>query len=141
METPPMKRTILFILLLCGLVPVIGCGQKTGNTQSQIDQAVQAMAQVTTPAPVAAAPAAPSMPTALQQMNDALASYKAGDFQTAVTQFQMMRAYSVMTGDQLMALNKALGAVMSDLYTRAAKGDAAAAQAVKQYEQMQTQHR
>jgi hypothetical protein len=139
MEISVMKRTVLAISLLCGFLPVIGCGQKTANTQSQIDQAVQSMARATSPAPAAADSAVP--PTPLQQMNDAVASYKAGDFEAAVTRFQTIRAHTAMTGDQLLALNNALGAVMSDLYTRAAKGDAAAGQAVKQYEQMQTQRR
>lgn len=44
-----------------------------------------------------------------------------------------------MTGPQRMALNDAMAAVMNDIYALAAKGDARAIQAVKQYEKMQTQ--
>jgi hypothetical protein len=46
-----------------------------------------------------------------------------------------------MPPQQRLAMNDAMAAVMSDIYTLAAKGDSRAIQAVKQYEQMQTQRR
>ena len=70
-------------------------------------------------------------------MNQALASYKSGNFEDAVTQLQKLRAQPVMTPQQRMALQDAMAAVMTDIYTRAANGDARAQQAVKEYERMQ----
>ncbi|MEQ2007909.1 MAG: hypothetical protein ABMA26_14015 [Limisphaerales bacterium] len=46
-----------------------------------------------------------------------------------------------MTAQQRMALNDAMVAVMTDIHAHAAKGDARAIQAVKHYEQRQTQRR
>jgi hypothetical protein len=54
---------------------------------------------------------------------------------------QKLRATPVMTPQQRIALNDAMAAVMGEIYVLAAKGDARAQQAVKQYEKMQTQRR
>lgn len=70
-------------------------------------------------------------------MSEAMASYKGGNLTDAVTQLQRLRAQSVITPEQRMALQDAMAAVMTDIYGRAAKGDARAQQAVKQYELMQ----
>ena len=74
-------------------------------------------------------------------MKQALAAYKSGDLQDAVTRLQKLRATPAMTPQQRIALNDAMAAVMTEIYGLAAKGDARAMQAVKQYEQMQTQSR
>lgn len=130
---------------LLGLVFVIalaGCGRNSRDTNAQLDQAVRAMAHAKSTSTMAVGDSSTTpAPTPLQQMNEALASYKNGDFESAVTRFQNIRVHTPMTGEQILALNDALAAVMSDLYSRAAKGDAAAAQAVRQYEQMQRQRR
>ncbi len=137
------KKILTAPVVLCGLLAVvIGCGHNAADTKNQIDQAVQAMAQAKAPAEAVLTDAnAAPVPTPVQQMNDALASYKAGDYQTAVTRFQAIRVHTPMSGGQILALNNAVAAVMGDLYTRAAKGDAGAMEAVRQYEQMQTQRR
>ena len=44
------------------------------------------------------------------------------------------------TPQQMMAVQDAIAAVMRDLYARAAKGDVAAQQAVKKYEEERTKH-
>lgn len=46
-----------------------------------------------------------------------------------------------MSGQQRMALNDAMAAVMGDIYALAAKGDPRAVQAVKQYELLQNKSR
>ena len=76
-----------------------------------------------------------------QQMNQAVAAYKAGNLEDAVTRLQKLRATRVMTPDQRIALNDAMAAVMAEIYGLAAQGDARAIQAVKQYEMMQNQRR
>ena len=74
-------------------------------------------------------------------MQQALAAYKGGDLQDAVTRLQRLRAAPTITSQQRIALNDAMAAVMTEIYGLAAKGDARARQAVKQYEQMQTMPR
>ena len=72
-------------------------------------------------------------------MNQAIAAYKADDLQDAVRRLQNLRHSPVMAAEKRMALNDAMAAVMTEIYARAAKGDASAIQAVKLAEQMQTQ--
>ena len=143
------------MMVLCASLAVaaVGCRQKTDPT-SQLEKAVSALAQgepvpaATTapaqPAPPlepAAVPADPPAPAPAQQMSQALAAYQAGDFEDAVTRLQKLRATPVMTPQQRIALNDAMAAVMTEIYSLAAKGDARAIQAVKQYEKLQTQPR
>lgn len=74
-------------------------------------------------------------------MSQALVAYKAGQLEDAVTRLQKLRAMPTMTPQQRMAMNDAMAAVMSEIYLLASKGDSRAIQAVRQYEQMQTQRR
>ena len=154
-----MKRNVLRLMVLCAVLAVglIGCGQKT-DPESELQKAVKAMEQ-TAPAPSAApvqpaspAPAvqptqptpvapAPPPPAPAQQMNQAMASYKAGNYEDAVTRLQKLRTKAAMTPQQRMALQDAMAAVMTEVYTLAEKGDARAIQAVKQYEQMRNTQR
>ena len=89
------------------------------------------------PTPVAAAPPVPPA----QQMQQAMASYKAGNYEDAVTRLQRLRTKAAMTPQQRMALQDAMAAVMTEVYELASKGDARAVQAVKQYEQMRNAQR
>jgi hypothetical protein len=74
-------------------------------------------------------------------MQQAVQAYKGGQFEDAVVRLQRLRATPAMSAQQRMALNDAMAAVMTDIYALAAKGDPRAVQAVKQYEQLQTQKR
>ena len=87
------------------------------------------------------APAAQTAPaqTMGQQMNQAIAAYKAGNLDDAVVRLEKLRATPVMSAEKRMALNDAMAAVMSEIYALAEKGDARAIQAVKLAEQMRTQ--
>lgn len=89
------------------------------------------------PAATTVVSSANAAPPPVQQMNEAVASYKSGNLEDAVTRFQKMRIHGTLSGEQLMALNSAMAAVMGDIYARAAKGDARAQAAVKEYERMQ----
>lgn len=126
-----------------------GC-QKKSDPNADLQRAAQAMEQTDanqaavapqTPPPPPANPAGTqSAPPAggtvvAQQMNQAMASYQGGNYVDAVTRLQWLRASAPKTPDQAQALQDAIASVMGELYTRAARGDAAAAQAVKQYEQ------
>ena len=148
-----MKTGFLTMLALCaGLaLAAVGCRQKADAT-SDLEKAAKALAQtepaqVPPAAPVQTAvapqpaPTPPPVPAPAQEMKQALAAYKSGDLQDAVTRLQKLRATPAMTPQQRIALNDAMAAVMTEIYGLAAKGDARATQAVKQYEQMQTQAR
>ncbi len=91
--------------------------------------------------PLQAAPTREAAPAPAQQLNQAMVAYKAGQLEDAVTRLQKLRALPTMTPQQRIAMNDAMAAVMGEIYGLAAKGDVRAIQAVKQYEQMQTQRR
>jgi hypothetical protein len=149
-----MKSSYVTTLLACGLVSFVisACGRKT-DPNKELEKAVAVLAKeepAQAPAP-ASAPSAPTPqpaatdaavaappPRPAQQLNEAMVSYKAGNLEDAVTRLQKLRATPAMSPQQRMALNDAMAAVMTEIYSHAEKGDARAIQAVKQYEQMQT---
>jgi len=143
-------------LIICGaslFVALAGCSRKT-SVSSELDKAVSVMEQPAPIQPVAPAPvqteqpvqpeptpdAAPAPPPA-QEMKEAVAAYKAGNLQDAITRLQKLRATPVMTPQQRIALNDAMAAVMGEIYGLAANGDQRAIQAVKQYEELQSKPR
>ena len=71
-------------------------------------------------------------------MRQASTAYKSGELTDAVTSLHKLRATGVLSPEQRIVVNDAMAAMMTDIYSRAAKGDPRAIQAVKQYEQMQT---
>jgi hypothetical protein len=128
-----------------------GCSHKT-NADTELEKAASLMEQPApapppAPAPVQTEQAPQPEPTPApapvpgQEMKQAVAAYKSGDLQDAVTRLQKLRATPVMTPQQRIALNDAMAAVMSEIYGLAAKGDARAIAAVKQYEDLQTKPR
>ena len=145
-------------MVLClGLALVLlGCREKT-DANSALEQAAKTLAKAepdqptppaSAPAPAAAQPAPetpvpeaqPSAPPA-EQMSQAMMDYKAGKLEDAVTRLQKLRATPNMTPQKRIALNDAMAAVMTEIYSLAAKGDTRAIQAVMQYEKMQSQPR
>jgi hypothetical protein len=153
----PMKKlsSATTVIYLC-LLGLSGCGHKT-DAKTELDKAAEALgkadasAQATAPSPGPTAPAVAESPTAApaailptgnpaQQMQQAIAAYKAGELEDAVTRLQKLRAMSALTPQQRMALQDSIAAVMTEIYGQAAKGDPRAIQAVKQYEEMQTSH-
>jgi len=71
-------------------------------------------------------------------MSQALASYKSGNFEDAVTRLQILRSTQTLNPQQRMAVQDGIAAVMGEIYSLAEKGDSRAIAAVKQYEQLQT---
>jgi len=149
-----MKVAGLLIIVSCLTVALFnGCSSKKSAT-AELEKAAAIVAQ---PEPAQAAPAPeppqqtpsaqqPAQPAApakaqAQEMNQAMASYKAGDLDDAVARLQKLRATPAMSAEKRMALNDAMAAVMGEIYGRAAKGDAKALQAVKLYEEFQTRPR
>lgn len=142
----------------CLAIPValslvlLGCGGEP-DANTELQKAVAAMEAAPPPAPASPMPAQPqyrqpippaqqprpATPPPAQQMSQAMAAYQAGHLQDAVTRLQRLRATPAMNPRQRIALNDAMAAVMTEIYTLAEKGDPRAIQAVKQYERMQTQ--
>lgn len=135
--------SVCFLILAVGLA---GCG-KEPDANSELERAAKALEQADAgqPAPAPAQPAQPvvTAPAAAQQspsqqMNQAMTYYKNGEYETAMANLQTLRDRTTMTPQQNMAVQSAMAAVMTDIYRRAADGDARAQQAVKQYEQSKT---
>ena len=147
-----MKSNFQWRVFLCATLAAAlsGCSNKT-DANSELEKAASTMAtEEPAPAPVplpsqplqpASAPEAAPSPAPAQQMSQVMLAYKAGNLEDAVTRLQKLRALPTMTPQQRMAMNDAMAAVMSEIYILAGKGDSRAIQAVKQYEQLQTQRR
>ena|SRR5437762_2635238 len=146
-----MRIRTEWVLITAIAAVFAGCGHKK-DAASELDKAAAAMAKFEAPQPVAtplpAAPnqpasspepaAAPAVPPPAQQMQQAVAAYKAGQLEDAVTRLQLLRMTPVLTPDQRMVLQDSIAAVMTEIYTMAEKGDTRAIAAVMQYEKMQT---
>ena len=139
--------------LVAALIAVFGVGttscSKKPTTDHALDEAVKALAQPDsgqqaspavgqTPPPLATPiPTAAATTPVSQQMTQAVASYKSGHYEDAVIRLQWLRARKGNTAEQILALQEATAAVMGEIYARAARGDAAAQKAVKEYERLQ----
>jgi len=143
-----MKKLRLFGLFCALTVNFVACGHKQDATGA-LEKAAKAMEEtpVTTPAPAPAAQPTPAVeapaqaapaPPPAQELKQALASYKAGQMEDAVTRLHNLRSQTSMTPAQKMALQDTIAAVTTEIYGLAAKGDTRAIAAVKQWEQMQT---
>jgi uncharacterized protein (DUF849 family) len=126
------------VLALTLLFGAAGCGKKTG-VNNELERAVKAVATEAGPETVQTDPAAPQ--TAAQQVEQATASFKAGDYSDAVTRMstvlvQGSNGKMPMTPQQYMAVQDAAGAMLSDLYVRASTGDAKAQQAIENYNRL-----
>ena len=142
-----MNSNLRFGIVFClSLVSgFTGCSHNA-DANSELEKATKLM-QKAEPAAAQAQPSQPAQATPVasvetappaQQMNQAMVAYKAGNLEDAVTRLQRLRATPVMSPQQRIALNDAMGAVMTEIYALAAKGDSKAQMAVKQYEKMQT---
>lgn len=135
-----MKNSFFATLGLLAFLSVLGSGcRQQPAVNTELEKAVSALANAT-PAPPASPEAAPAPAPALQ-MKQAMEAYQSGKLDDTVTRLQTLRATPTLTPQQLLALNDAMATVMNDLYARAAKGDANAVKAVKQYERLQNQQR
>jgi hypothetical protein len=134
-----------------------GCGHKT-DAKNELEKTMSVLATgedtnsapAPAPAPEPQSPApiesampvekAPEVaaPSPARQMQQALASYKTGELEDAVTRLQKLRTAPTLTAQQRMAVQDSVAAVMSEIYQMAEKGNPRAIQAVKQYEEMQT---
>jgi hypothetical protein len=138
-----MKGTYINCAFLAAIAVVLSACHKKQDPVSELEKAAAAMAA---PETAPAAPAAPdagprpapaSLPPA-KQVQQALVDFKAGNMEDAVVRLQLLRATSVLSPQQRMALQDSVAAVMTEIYTLAEKGDPRAKAAVARYQQMQT---
>jgi hypothetical protein len=138
-----MKGTYINCAFLAAIAVALSACHKKQDPVSELEKAAAAMAA---PETVPAAPAAPDAgprpaPASLspaKHVQQALADFKAGNMEAAVVRLQLLRATSVLSPEQRMALQDGVAAVMTEIYTLAEKGDPRAKAAVARYEQMQT---
>jgi hypothetical protein len=130
-----------------------GCSRKA-DAKTELEKAASVLAQEdkgpaapapspaqpapTAQAPTVTEPVAPPPIPASQQMQEAMASYKTGQLEDAVTRLQKLRRTPTLTAEQRIAVQNSVAAVMNEIYEMASKGDARAIAAVRQYEEMQT---
>ena len=131
------------IYIHCTLLAAIVVGLSACHKQDPVIELEKAAAEMakteTAPAAPEAGPGlAPANPPPAQQMQQAIADYKAGKMEDTVTRLQVLRATAVLSPQQRMALQDSVAAVMTEIYTLAEKGDPRAIAAVAQYEKMQT---
>jgi hypothetical protein len=103
--------------------------ERVANAMEKAESAPATPDPQTTPEPSAPAPG--------KQVQQAIADYKAGKMEDAVTRLQILRRTPVMSPQQRMALQDSIAAVMTEIYTLAEKGDARAIAAVQRYQQLQ----
>src|SRR5688572_9131521 len=113
---------LLAFFLTTAVITMTGCS-KQADAGSALEEAAKAMDQPNpdqpgasaVPQPTAPAPAAtPTQPvpvivttTVAQQMNQAVAAYKGGQYVDAVTRLQQLRAMTGKTPEQTLALQEA----------------------------------
>src|SRR5260221_3846888 len=117
-----MKPVFLFVLFLSVTSALLGgCSKKDAN--SELQKAVTTMAQpeaaqpAPTPEAVQQIPSSPVTAQAVtpakaqaQEMNQAMAAYKAGNLDDAVIRLQKLRATPVMSPEKRIAVNDAIAA-------------------------------
>jgi len=150
-----MNRTAGCVLLIAAGIGFFASGCHKTDAKAELEKVADTFAKSDAPGPAVpvpdqtpvqqptavpaeATPAAAPNPPPQQMMNQALASYKSGNFEDAVTRLQLLRSTPTLTPEQRMALQDGIAAVMAEVYALAEKGDQRAVQAVKQYETMQT---
>jgi hypothetical protein len=131
------------ICIHCALLAAIALGLSACHKQDPVIELEKAAAEMAKTETAPAAPdtgpgLAPANPPPAQQVQQAIADYKAGKMEDTVTRLQLLRATAVLSPQQRMALQDSVAAVMTEVYTLAEKGDPRAIAAVAQYEKMQT---
>ena len=134
-----MKRIFINWALLPAIAVVFSaCHKQDAVVEMEKAAAAMAKAEAAAAAPDAASGPNPASPPPAKLVQQAIADYKAGKMEDAVTRLQLLRAMPAMSPQQRMALQDSVAAVMTEIYTLAEKGDPRAIAAVAQYQRMQT---
>ena len=145
---------LLYLASAILITVAVGCGRKP-EAKAELEKAAETLARTDTESAPQAQPSTPASPlpdapaetstepkvVPAQEMRQALAAYKDGKLEDAVTRLQKLRAIRTLTPQQRMTVQDSVAAVMNEIYELAAKGNVKAIQAVRQYEEMQTKPR
>jgi hypothetical protein len=119
------------------LLVLVSTACKKEDPMAELEKSAAAMEKAPAAPADGAAEANPG-PAPAEQVKKAIADFKAGKMEDAVTRLQLLRGQSVMSPEQRMALQDNIASVMQEVYAMAQNGDARAKAAVAQYERMQT---
>lgn len=137
-----MNAQSICVSLLATLVLLAGGCRKQADVKSSVAELEQAF-QAPTPAaaPAAGVPALP--PAAAAEAQDlvkaALNAARADDYASGVVALQAARTKPGVSAEQLMAVQRAMQAMTTDLATRAANGDQKALAELKAIERTRSQ--
>ena len=127
-EVVPMRYLSKFSFLFgVAVLSLAGCSKRADvKTEiSDLEKSFKGMA-ATAPAPNPAT-SGPAQPNAAEAwVNQALEAARANDYVGSVVALQSARSAGGATPEQLMAVQRTMGAMTSDLAARAARGDAKA---------------
>ena len=115
-------------VLLGAAIGLTAC-QRKANPVSDLEKTAEMLKDAPAPDAKTEAPAT--------QLKEAIADYKEGKFEDAVTRLQLLRKQSAISPEQRMALQDSVASVMAEIYELAQKGDPKAIAAVQAYERMQ----
>jgi len=135
-----MKASHIYCALFMMLaISLSGC--RKPSAVNELEKAAASMEKAESPpAPATPDPGTsrePAGPPPGKQVQQAIADYKAGNMEDAVTRLQLLRRTTAITPQQRMALQDSIAAVMTEIYTLAEKGDPRAIAAVQRYQQLQ----
>ena len=119
------------------LLVLVSAACKKEDPMAELEKSAAAMEKAPA-APAEGAVDANPGPAPAEQVKKAIADFKAGKMEDAVTRLQLLRSQPVMSPEQRMALQDNIASVMQEVYAMAQNGDARAKAAVAQYERMQT---
>jgi len=134
-----MNRTCISPTVFSALALLFTACSRQQDPVRELEKAASAVrTEPATPAPDANPGPTSAGPAPASQVQAAIADYKAGKMEDAVTRLQLLRATPALTPQQRMALQDSVAAVMAEVYSLAEKGDQRAIAAVAKYEAMQT---
>ncbi len=138
-----LRHSATVFLLSFAVFFLAGCRHKPESTTALENAAVAfQQAESPPPKPVITSPSMQTTaPSPSQELKLAQTAFQSRDFEQAAVRLQKLRAMPVLSPQQRIAVNDAIAAVMSEITTLAANGDARAAQALKTYERLQTDRR
>ena len=137
-----MRAQPLLISLAATLVLFAGaCGKKAdlNSSAAELEKAFQAPAAPAAIQAGAAATAQTSPAEAQDLVKTALAAARADDYASGVAALEAARRKPGVTAEQLMAVQRTLQAMTTDLATRAANGDQKALAQLKAIERTRSQ--
>jgi len=131
------------LILLSGVLSLaLGACSKKPDVKASVSELEKAFPTAAAPAPVQPQPAAPT-PVPQAEANDlvksALTAARANDYASGVIALQAVQVKPGVTADQVMAVQRAKQAMVSELQRRAVNGDQQALTQLKAIERTRSQ--